>query len=290
MSTRTRGLLLSALGLLIAVGLGWTWWRDHPVRLGPGATPALTIGALACLCMAIWMQLLRTSLLLRTPVRKLLRPLLLAHGMNIWLPSMMGDLFEVWAVAKVAGRSKRGTLVLLGHRFAGTLSALGLLAAVALAGIFPSVAVLLGAGAIGGYLLVDQTVHRWVVWLRMGTDAPAPRPLGPRVTLMHLGLAVLQHSVEAAGIFILGISLGAPISPGAAMGMVSMIEVLTYLPIPLGSAGANHWGASTILAVLGAGGPTAVLVAGAHGLHLGLGALAIGIGSIGADGDRSTTA
>ena len=290
MSTRNRGLLLSALGLLIASGLGWTWWRDHPVHLGPGASPALIAGAVACLGLAMCMQLLRTALLLKTPVHKLLRPLLLAHGMNIWLPSMMGDLFEVWAVARVAGRSKRATLVLLGHRFAGTMSALGLLAAAALASIYPTVAVLLGAGAILGYLVVDQTVHRWVRWLRMGTEAPAPRPLGPRATLGHLGLAVLQHSVESAGIFILGISLGAPISPGAAMGMVSMIEIMTYLPIPLGSAGANHWGASTMLAVLGAGGPTAVLVAGAHGLHLGLGAMAIGIGSLCADGDRQTTA
>ena len=134
MSTRARGLLVSAIGLAIAATLGWTWWQAHGQDLGLGRAVSPTAGAaaLACLVLAIGMQLIRTARLLAHRVRPLARPLLMAHGMNIWLPSLMGDLFEVFAVARVAGKTRRATLVLLGHRFAGTVSAVGILAAVAL--------------------------------------------------------------------------------------------------------------------------------------------------------------
>ena len=293
MTARTRGLLLSGIGLSIAAGLGWTWWSAHGavLKLGSDASPAVGACALICLVGAIGLQLVRTAWLLNCGVRALARPLLLAHGMNIWLPSVMGDLFEVWAVADVAGRTKRGTLVLLGHRFAGTLSALGILAAFALVSTQPSEAVAIGSGAVLAYLLVDKTVGRWSGWLRLPQDAQVPAPLGTRLTLGHLGLAVIQHSVEAIGIFLLAIAVGTPISPPVAAGMVSIIETLTYLPIPLGGAGANHWGASTVLSWMQAGGHTAILVATAHGVHVGLGALSIGCASaLPRDGGTPNTA
>jgi hypothetical protein len=275
-----KRLALSAVGGLVAAGLLWTWWQRYGDQIhGAGhLRPGLLVAAVACLCTAIGLQLVRTGLLLQTPARRLARPLLLAHGMNIWLPSMMGDLFEVWAVAKISGQTKRAALVWLIHRFAGTLAALGLLAAFALCGAAPSWAVLLGAGAISAYLLVDQTIGQWSTWLRLPAELHAP--LGPARTLGHLSLAVLQHGIEAAGIFMLALGLSSPVAPSAAAAMVSMIELLTYLPIPLGGAGASHWGGSQVLDWIGTQGSSALLVAATHATHLGLGALAIGAASM----------
>lgn len=282
MTPKIRGILISGVGLCVAAGLGWTWWQAHAsgLSLGPTASPALGILAALCLMTAIGLQVLRTSRLLRCPTKPLMQPCLMAHGMNIWLPSMLGDLFEVWAIARISGTSKRHTLVWLGHRFSGTLAALGILAAVAVTTLSPSLGIGLGAISVAGYLLVDQTMAHWGRWLRLPSDEALPQPLGPTSTLAHLSLAVFQHGIEAAGIFVLAIAVGNPISPAATAGMVSIIETLTYLPIPLGGAGANHWGASTVLDTLSSGSQTATLVATAHALHVGLGALAIGCASL----------
>jgi hypothetical protein len=281
MSLKPRQLILTLIGLAVMGVAGWTWFESHGTQLvaGEDALAWVVVLAITCLMGAISLQILRTSLLLQTTPRALARPLLMAHGLNIWLPSMMGDLFEVWAVAVAADRSKRATLVLLGHRFAGTLSALGILAAIAVAGRLPSLAVGFGAMSILGYLAVDATVSRWVGWLRVPAEdgSAPPQPLGPRRTLGHLGLATVQHGIEALGFFLLGIATGCAVSPAAAAGMVSIIELVTYLPIPLGGAGAQHWGASMVLEWGAPGTRTALLVASAHGLHVGLGTLAIGI-------------
>jgi len=284
MTQRLRRAAWSTVGLIVATGLGWAWLGTYgdDIQAGPRAIPALGIAALGCLCLAIGLQVLRTALLLGHPVRGLTRPLLLAHGMNVWLPSMMGDFFEVWAVSRIARRSVRGTLVLLGHRFLGTVAALGILSAVAIGPTYPSLSVGIGTAAVLGYIAMDGTIHTWARWLRVPETSTGslPAPLGPTKTLGHLGLAVVQHGVEAIGIFLLGISLGAAISPAGAAGMVSIIEAVTYLPIPLGGAGANHWGASTVLEWIDPGRHMAMLVLAAHALHVGLGAACIGLASI----------
>jgi len=167
------------------------------------------------------------------------------------------------------------------------------LAAIALGPLAPSISAALIAAAVGGYLLIDRTVAHWVRWLRVESedDDARPRPLGARATLAHLSLAVTQHGIEAVGVFFIGIAVGTAVAPGAAAGMVSIIEMITYLPIPMGGAGANHWGATTTLQWLTPGRDTGLLVVTAHALHVGLGAVTIGIASLlGRDDTPSHTA
>ena len=99
--------------------------------------------------------------------------------------------------------------------------------------------------------------------------------------MRHLSLALVQHTIEVVAIFCLAIGLGTPVSPGAAAAMVSIIEGVTYLPLPLAGAGANHWGATTVLQLAGDPGlSTGVLVAAAHALQVLMGALCVALAMV----------
>jgi hypothetical protein len=289
--------LLALGGLGVAVVLAGMWFSAHGAELHPrpgGIGWMIGIGA-ALLPVAVWLQIVRTGWLFgmgpRNALRQLAQPLLYAHGMNVLLPSMLGDLFEMVAVSRRVKRPVRRVLAVLLHRFTGTVTALTVLAAMALVGPAPSVAIPLGVGAVMGYLWVDHHAGRWSRWLRIpGTpQATAMTPYGIAATLGHLGLSLTQHLIEVLAVFALAIGLGVPISPGAAAGMVSIVEMVTYLPIPLAGAGANHWGASSVLDLLGAAArTTAVLVAATHALQVLVGAISVAVG-IGIPAARDVT-
>lgn len=286
---RPYRMLLALSGLGMGAVLSVMWFSAHGEQLhpGPGSMPFMIATGAGLLPLVVFVQILRTGALFgqkpTTALVGLSQPLLYAAGMNVLLPSMLGDLFEVWAVAKRVGQSAGRVLAVLVHRFCGTLSALTILAAVAIAVVRPSVGVAVGAGAVGAYLLVDMGAHRWSRWISMpGRPPPEAIPgFGILGTLRHLSLALVQHTIEVVAIFCLAIGLGTPVSPGAAAVMVSVIEGVTYLPLPLAGAGANHWGATAVLEMAGDPGlSTGVLVAAAHALQVLVGALCVALAMV----------
>jgi len=276
---------MGGLGLSAVLAAMWFSAHGEDLHPGPHGIPWLLAVGIALLFLVLLLQIVRTGFLFhlkpQPACRQLAQPLLYAHGMNVLLPSMLGDLFEVWSVSKRIDQPVRRVLCVLVHRFTGTIAALLILAGVALGVHRPSLALPLVGAAIAGYLCIDYTTATWSCWVRIPGTRPfvAMRPYGVVSTLGHLLLAVAQHAIEALAIFCLAIGLGTPIAPSAAAGMVSIIEGVTYLPIPLAGAGANHWGASTVLGALGeAASGTAVLVAASHALQVLIGALAVAIG------------
>ncbi len=286
---------MGGLGLSAVLAVMWFSAHGEDLHPGPDGIRWLLPVSAALLPVVMLLQIVRTGRLFHLNARpacaRLAQPLLYAHGMNVLLPSMLGDLFEVWSVSKRIDQPVRRVLSVLVHRFMGTISALLILAGLALSVQQPSLAIPLMATAIVGYLYIDWSANTWSCWVRVPGTKPvvAMKPYGMVATLGHLQLAVAQHAIEAVAIFCLAIGLGTPIAPHAAAGMVSVIESVTYLPIPLAGAGANHWGASTILSGLGEPAiGTAVLVAASHALQVLIGALSVAIGIAMPAGDDAT--
>ncbi len=238
-SAASFGILLLAL-----------WWRQHsgeledilPSRWGWMAA------WLAASSLSMALQWLRTVWLLRvSPASSLLPTVLTAHGLNVFLPSLLGDAYEVATVARQTGRPARQILALLVHRLAATLGALGLLASAALFSIAPNAAFGLTTLSLFGPLLVDALIPRLARYL--GTSPPPA--LGSGLSLAHLGLALLQHVISAGAVFCLGAAIGRGIGPLTAAAMLSVADLMTYLPVPLAGVGLHHWSVEGVAHLLG---------------------------------------
>jgi hypothetical protein len=251
-----KQILMTAAQLALGVSLLMLWLDTHALAVTTISSAHLGFlsAGLACTAAAIWLQLVRTAIVIGHPKqRALLRPVLLAHSANILLPSLVGDLYEIAALSKVTGRPTRAILVRLIHRLSTTLSALGCLLAAALCAVNPSAGFAL--------LLISLTIP-------FGVDALSPRlsrmvripntqpiaPLSPQgwlATGIQIVLAIVQHVLSAAVVFFLGAAIADPVSPLVAAGMLAIADAVTYLPIPLGGVGVHHWGVSSIAALLG---------------------------------------
>ncbi len=233
------------------------WWNTHSGMISDLTSVslwALVLGGLG-LPVSIAVQLERTRRVLGFSSRKpLLQPVLTAHGVNVLLPSLLGDLYEIGALANISGVSIHRVLVRLIHRFATTLCALGVLAALALVVISLPLAAIVLTLALVGPFIVDLLTPRWSTLLRLpGIPPPtAIQGLGSRETVVHIGLAVAQHSISAAGLFFLGLGIGEPIQVNMAAGMLSVADLITYLPVPVGGIGVHHWSTTVVASGLGA--------------------------------------
>jgi hypothetical protein len=243
-------------GTVIGGILMLLWWSKYSSNIAPvdGTDWTLIILALLSLGGSLGLQLVRTHLLIQpVAIRRIVSPVLLAHGLNVLAPSLLGDLYEIGALARSERRPVREILGRLLHRLSTTLAALGLLAGLALGSIDPSLGFVLMSGAIAIPLLVDGTTPAWSARLRVpATDPIEPlAPLGLSRTLLHIGLSTVQHTLSAVSVFLLGAAIGDPVSPPTAAGMLSLADLVTYLPIPLGGVGLHHWGVSSMAEILG---------------------------------------
>ena len=250
-----RKAVLTFALLVLGVGLFGLWLDAHPVAVSQFSTAHLGffISGLACALFAIALQLYRTARVLKfKDPTSLLSPVLIAHGANVLLPSLVGDLYEIGALSKVSGLPVRVVLGRLIHRLATTLSALGTLLGAALCSVTPSLGVALISIAVCFPFAIDALGPQ-ISQLAAGrnTQVAPMAPLGWRETGIHIDLAILQHGVSAAGIFFLGAAIGDPVSPLLAGAMLAVADAVTYLPIPLGGVGVHHWGVGSIAAILG---------------------------------------
>ena len=248
--------------IVILCGIGGAfllaeWWQAHEPMLqhrNAWVGWAWMIGLMA-FPSAMLIQIHRTARVLGiTRGNAIVQPILLAHGINVLLPSMLGDLYEIGALSRCSGRTKHVVLVRLIHRFSTTMAALLGLAALAMGTHAPSIGFAMVVVACFAPLAVDHFTPRWSVRVKVpGADAPpAVEPLGGGCTMNHIALAVLQHSISAVGVFFLGIGVGQAISPAVAAAMLSIADVVTYLPVPVGGLGVHHWGISSAAEWLGA--------------------------------------
>ena len=241
-----RKQLIVVCGGVLGAVLLQNWWEAHATLFEQDIQPVYwaIFVALLGLPASMILQIERTRILLAMPGRNaIIKPILMAHGINVLLPSMLGDLYEIGALSRASGHTKQAVLVRLIHRFGTTLSALLTLAALAIGTASPSLGFPLLVIAVLGPLLVDGATSRWSPKIKIpGAPTPPPsRPLGVWSTLHHMLLALVQHCCTAIGLFFLGIALNQAISPAVAAAMLSLADLITYLPVPLGGIGVHHW-------------------------------------------------
>ena len=267
--------LIVGTGAILGVALLYTWWSQY----GSGVSAAkqvlwgwLGLG-LSCAALSLWFQIVRTARLIEAPsLNSIQAVVLVSHGMNVLLPSLLGDAYEVGAFAKRTKTSAKTILIRLIHRFTTTVSALGLLMAVALFSVQPNSAFTVLVAACCMPFVVD----RYLPTLSKILSAPIQQPLGGTETTIHMILAWCQHVVSAAGVFCLGLAIDDAVSPASAAAMLSMADAVTYLPVPLGGVGLNHWGVTVLCDFLGR--IPAALIAFNHGLVVLVGGVSVAIG------------
>ena len=262
-----RKQLIVLIGGILGAFLLVQWWDSHKTLIHLQADVVFWAAAIGLMAfpLAMGFQVDRTRRLLNmTNGEPIIRPILMAHGINILLPSMLGDLYEIGALARSSGLPKHTVLVRLIHRFGTTISALMILAAFAMGTASPSLGFPVLVIAILGPLMLDATTPKWSKHLKLpgAAEAPRIRSLGVYASAQHILLALTQHACSAAGIFFIGIAVGEAISPAVAAAMLSLADLVTYLPVPIGGMGVHHW--TTIRAAEWLGSIPASLVAINH--------------------------
>lgn len=274
---------LLKLGLACAAGFGLLalWWSHHGSSwegitvVHPGWLVASVFALVASLCL----QWVRTALLVgRGLWQPIVSPVMISHGVNVLAPSVLGDLLEISLLHRALGRPARALLTRLVFRFGTTVSALGVLTGVAIASLDPSAGFAIAAIAACAPYALDATTPAWSARLAVPGTQPieAMAGIGWMQTSAHTGLALLQHALSAASVFLLGASIDDAVSPAIAAGMLALADLATYLPVPLAGVGLHHWSVSTI-AQLGGSVPTALVVAN-HGLIVVTGIAAAALG------------
>ena len=102
----SRG-LARVIGPAVGLGLLSLWWANHGEEVHALVLSRLgwLLGGLIAATAAMILQWVRTAWLLRVERPASLIPtVLLAHGLNVFLPSLLGDAYEVGAVSTLTGR------------------------------------------------------------------------------------------------------------------------------------------------------------------------------------------
>lgn len=250
------GRLKFILGGAAGCGMMWGWWTHHTAALtvvSPARADWLT-WAVGALFASLVLQWVRTGLLFRAvPAWSIAAPVGLSHGINVLAPSLLGDVFEVVALSRMLNQPAGAVLTRLLFRFCTTLAALGVLAAIAVGSVDLSAGFALASVAAVTPFVVDAWTPRWSARLP-GAMAASTAPMagvGWLATAIHTALAILQHTLSAASIFILGAAIDDPVSPPLAAGMLSLADIATYLPVPLGGIGLHHWSVSSVADLMG---------------------------------------
>lgn len=263
------------------------WLRHYGELLRTPASVDLPLVLLGCcaLPVAVLLQIVRTGLLFGLgpgrALRHISRPVLAAHGMNVFLPSMSGDLFEIVALARVLGQPVRAVLATLVFRFSLSISAVLLQGLVAMAFLAPALALPLCLPVAAVPFVVDHTRAWWSRLLKVPGVKAEPgaidtRPMGPAATGAHLALVFGLQLILAAGLWSLGGGLEQVLDWPTAMGMVSVVDLAGYLPVPLAGVGVNHWGAAGIAELLDRTREVpALLVTAQHAWAVAVGGLAL---------------
>lgn len=223
------------LGLALGVAV-FAWWLE---AYGPvlGFEDGLRWGWLAAgflfMIGAPFIQVWRTCMIFDREYSELLRPVLTCHGLNSLLPAF-GDMVEIGWLSTVTGWQMREVvargLVRMLFTVGVTLGVVGLVSGFWILGLL---GVLLPLVALG-------TSNLWWAWAELGAGDRRWRSLGRAP--VHFGLALLQLVVEALAFICVAWALSLPVNFPVAIGLRSVVEWTTYLPVPLSGIGLHHAG------------------------------------------------
>ena len=241
-------MLRTGAGLALGLLLGWLWLRHYGHLLASpqdGDLLWIMVGLLG-LVVELPVRILRTALLLglpaRTGSRSLTRAVLAAHALDLLGPPLAGDLSEVLFVGRASGRGFAGALPALLLRMVLTVVGLSLMAAAALSTQRPLLAGGLLCAGIAGALLSGPVLRLAGRLLsRRFANMQAVR-LPVRHLPGHVALAVLEVCLPGAALLALAAGLGTPLPIWLGLSTVAALELLTYVPMPLGGIGLQHWG------------------------------------------------
>ncbi len=271
---------LASLGLGAALGWLWLDHYGHLLDVPQNAHLGWIAVGLACLVVELPVRVLRTAVLLHPPVasRGLLRPILAAHAIDLLGPPLAGDVSEVFFVGRAAGSGVRGALPALLLRMVLTVAGLCLMAAGAMAHRQPVVALALVVAGLalahlGRPLIgpVSRWLHRRGRRSKPQTDEPTPAgpidrdaeitPMHGHRLPMHLSLALVEVLLPGFALVALAAGLGAPLPIWLGLATVAALQLLTYVPMPLGGIGLQHWGLVGMVAWLAPDTPAPALLA-----------------------------
>ncbi len=292
----SRRLVWGLTSLALAVSLGWLWLEQYGelLVLPEDSHLGWLVVGLACLALELPVRVWRTARLLQPPVRvrTLARPILGAHAIDLLGPPLAGDVSEVVFVGRAAGCGAGNALRTLLLRMVLTVAALCLMAAGATAHRQPVVALALlviglALARYGQPLLAP--LSRWLSRSQPQGDTQSDESTGiasaeGRNLPGHLTLALLEVLLPGFALIALAAGLGTPLPVWLGLATVAALELLTYVPMPLGGIGLQHWGLVGMIAWLAPEAPAPALLAVAwHGAMLlvaGLGGvIALGLGS-----------
>ena len=245
-----------AFAALLGSALLAMWWTHYGTAWGglSHIEPVWLVWSVVLLMASLTLQWIRTSLLVGNGQwRPIVAPVVLSHGVNVLAPSLLGDLLEIGALNKILNRPARAILTRLVFRFLTTISALAMLAGLAIGALHPNVGFGLILTAFLMPFVADQSTAWWSQYIAIpGTEAIEPmEPLGIAKTAHHTLLSLVQHAFSAGSVFLLGAAIDEAVSPATAAGMLSLADLATYLPVPLAGVGIHHWSVSSVAELMG---------------------------------------
>jgi hypothetical protein len=210
---------LQAYGSMIAYteGIGWGW-------LGLGFLLMLT---------SPLVQVWRTSFIFERKFRTMRRPVLICHGVNAILP-VLGDVLELGWLSRLSDLSLREVVFRCLVRMLFTLSVTLAAVGFALGAVFLTLLGLLAP------VLVTATFSMW--WPLLRLEQSSTDWIRLRSAPYHFALAAIQLMIESLAFVCLARAVGLSLELWMGMGIRSVVEWTTYLPVPLSGLGLHHIG------------------------------------------------
>ena len=238
-----RRIAVNVFGLLVGIAL-FAWWvarHDSELRaVGSLHVQWLLLGFLFMLFSPV-IQLMRTSLLLEQGLASVRHSVLVCHGVNAVAP-VVGDFLEITWLARVSDLSMARVTERCVWRSAFTLAATLVLIGIAVG--LPGIAVVSLVGLFLATKLRDRIVpENW---------RGARAWLGSRAFGIQFGLILLQLLVEGTAFLFVSFGVGLSLDMLTALGVRSVVEWTTYLPIPLSGLGVHHAGITESVGLFGA--------------------------------------
>jgi uncharacterized membrane protein YbhN (UPF0104 family) len=261
-----------------AVLLGWIAWHTDWGEVGAYFARmqlSLWLAALAVLGVTQVVSTVRWQVLARAlgfdrPLRQLTGMYYIGMYFNLLLPtSVGGDVVRAWYLDGGSKRRLAAFASVFLDRLSGLLVLLGM-ACVALVASpldLPAWVSLFVWGSAGGSLvalaalplLAGHGAKGATRRERFGAALAAIR--SPRVLLLTTLLSLWVQAANVAIVWLVGLSIGAPVDWTYYWIMVPMVSLLTMLPVSVNGIGVRDWGMKLFLAPLGVREGTALTLA-----------------------------
>jgi uncharacterized membrane protein YbhN (UPF0104 family) len=261
-----------------AVLLGWIAWQTDWGEVGAHFArmrPALWLAALALLCVTQLVSTLRWQIIARAlgferPFRQLVGMYFIGMYFNLLLPtSVGGDVVRAWYLDGGSKRRLAAFASVFLDRLSGLLVLLGMACVALLASPLdlPTWVSLFVWGAAGGSLVALAALPLLAGHGAKGATrrerlrATLAALRSPRVLLVTTLLSLWVQAASVVIVWLVGLSIGAPVDGTYYWIMVPMVSLLTMLPVSVNGIGVRDWGMKLFLAPLGVREGTALTLA-----------------------------